>query len=95
MGTLRASLKKHLVRGIFMGMLAILLFRAGGAHAAALTHNTSMKGDVPDHRHSIGTYVLNAVAAVLSSDVWTVGYLNYGTLIEHWDGTKWSIVPSP
>src|SRR5262249_47758037 len=34
-----------------------------------------------------------------SNDVWAVGYTfgqsAYQTLIEHWDGTSWSIVPSP
>jgi hypothetical protein len=46
---------------------------------------------------------LNAVAVVSASDVWAVGYgpqpggPTYAkqTLIEHWDGTRWSIVPSP
>ncbi|MCI0683993.1 MAG: hypothetical protein L0Y71_17940 [Gemmataceae bacterium] len=45
---------------------------------------------------------LNAAAAVGSDDVWAVGYsdaMNCGlcaqTLIEHWDGTSWSVVPSP
>jgi hypothetical protein len=43
---------------------------------------------------------LNGVAAVSSKDVWAVG-LAYAagsltdTLIEHWNGTSWSIVPSP
>jgi hypothetical protein len=38
---------------------------------------------------------------VSSDDVWAVGYyfysagLVYQTLIEHWDGAAWSIVPSP
>jgi hypothetical protein len=39
------------------------------------------------------------VAAVASNDVWAVGYQNVGssinTLIEHWDGTSWSVVASP
>jgi len=46
---------------------------------------------------------LNAVAVVSASDVWAVGYgpqpggpaYAKQTLIEHWDGTRWSIVPSP
>src|SRR5262245_58542932 len=45
---------------------------------------------------------LNAVTAVNSGDVWAVGYsydydcgLCAQTLIEHWDGASWSIVPSP
>lgn len=41
------------------------------------------------------------VAVVKSNDVWAVGYayttngLSFQTLIEHWNGTQWSIVPSP
>jgi len=44
---------------------------------------------------------IDAVAAESSSDVWAVGYHdNPGTgpkrtLIEHWDGTSWSVVTSP
>ena len=41
----------------------------------------------------------NDVAAAASNDVWAVGYQGVGlainTLIEHWDGTSWSIVSSP
>lgn len=42
-----------------------------------------------------------SVAAVASNDVWAVGYayptngLGFSTLIEHWDGSQWTIVPSP
>jgi hypothetical protein len=50
----------------------------------------------PDNRS-----VLHGVTAVAADDVWAVGY--YGptaggvmhTLVEHWDGTAWSVVPSP
>jgi hypothetical protein len=46
---------------------------------------------------------LNAVAVVSASDVWAVGFgpqpggppYAKQTLIEHWDGAQWSIVPSP
>jgi hypothetical protein len=43
---------------------------------------------------------LNAVAATSSDDVWAVGSYDdtpnhEQTLIEHWDGVAWSIVPSP
>jgi hypothetical protein len=44
---------------------------------------------------------LVAVAAVSSSNVWAVGnyqvagQYQWETLIEHWNGTRWSIVPSP
>lgn len=45
--------------------------------------------------------VLHSIAAVSSSDVWAVGTYqatpgsNPQTLVEHWDGTQWSIVASP
>jgi hypothetical protein len=37
MNTIRDILKKHLICGIFMGMLAILLFRAGGIAIVSAT----------------------------------------------------------
>jgi hypothetical protein len=42
---------------------------------------------------------LRGVAAVSDDDVWAVGYYQkdsiFRTLVEHWNGTEWSIVPSP
>ena len=44
---------------------------------------------------------LAAVDAVTATDVWAVGYsedfssLRLNTLIMHWDGSQWTIVPSP
>lgn len=42
---------------------------------------------------------LGAVAEVSPHDVWAVGYEQRGTttrtLIEHWNGASWSVVPSP
>ena len=42
---------------------------------------------------------LDDVTAVATDDVWAVGSYGQGapsrTLIEHWDGTAWSVVPSP
>lgn len=43
---------------------------------------------------------LHAVSAASTNDVWAVGSSHNGgpparTIIEHWDGTLWSIVPSP
>lgn len=49
-----------------------------------------------------GYNALNAVVEVAPNDVWAVGYqtpvyysTNYSPLIEHWNGSSWSIVPSP
>jgi hypothetical protein len=51
------------------------------------------------------TYQLNSMDAISPTNVWAVGGSGdnaspYGgtpsnTLIEHWDGTAWSVVPSP
>jgi hypothetical protein len=43
---------------------------------------------------------LYSAVALSAGDVWAVGHQQsengtYGTLIEHWDGTSWSVVPSP
>jgi hypothetical protein len=43
---------------------------------------------------------LNGVVAVTPTDVWAVGYLKGSDdqeqpLIEHWDGTAWSVSPAP
>ena len=53
---------------------------------------SSNAGSVDNH--------LQKLAVVSSTDIWAVGSsqstrANYSTLIEHWDGTQWSIVPSP
>jgi len=43
-----------------------------------------------------GGNVLNSLAVVSASNVWAVGYDCYSSspLIEHWNGTAWSLVPS-
>lgn len=44
---------------------------------------------------------LSSVSAVSADDIWAVGGTRDesggvdGTLIEHWDGQEWSVVPSP
>src|SRR6266702_3727555 len=49
---------------------------------------------------SPGNNQLNAVASISANDVWAVGSAdnaigNPQPLAEHWDGTAWSIVPTP
>lgn len=55
---------------------------------------------VPSPR--VGPYagVLKDVAVLGPNDVWAVGWYvdaehRFRTLVEHWDGTSWSVVPSP
>jgi hypothetical protein len=56
----------------------------------------------PNPATDSGDYdVLRGTAAVSASDVWAAGYTgnaSYGqdkSLIEHWSGSAWSVVPSP
>jgi hypothetical protein len=47
------------------------------------------------------TNVFDDVSAVSSTDAWAVGYqdvtggADFQPLIEHWDGTAWTVIPSP
>jgi hypothetical protein len=65
-----------------------LLLRWNGAQWVKLRH-----GAFP------GAGTLSGVSATSGSDVWAVGTAQTGTtsqtLIEHFDGTVWSVVPSP
>ena len=53
----------------------------------------------PDPSGSGNDNAFNGVAASSSRNVWAVGYYNTNplgrTLIEHWDGTAWSQLPTP
>jgi hypothetical protein len=55
---------------------------------------------VPAPKGSIGANVFHGGAAVASDDVWAVGSreylgLNYQPLIEHWDGSTWTVADVP
>ena len=55
---------------------------------------------VPSPNAPDGTGALNAVAGVSAHDVWAVGESGGGgtpfyQFIEHWNGSSWSVVPSP
>jgi hypothetical protein len=67
--------------------------------AAAPASPRACAGWVVRPSPTAGQAVLAAVAARASDDVWAVGdYVAGGvskTLIEHWDGARWRIVPSP
>ena len=80
----------------------MLLVAASPGHAApapaagphwSLVASPDQNGD--------GQNGLYAVSALSSTDAWAVGFTSvrssntFQTLIEHWDGATWSIVPSP
>lgn len=55
--------------------------------------------NVPTPSGSFYSQWLDAVVAISSNDVWAVGYYRVGNtehpLVEHWNGSQWSIVPAP
>ena len=58
---------------------------------------------IPSPNATEGGSALVSVASISTNDVWAVGYSvrvvggaqTYRTLTEHWNGTTWSVVPSP
>lgn len=85
------------------------VFLTGGASAASLpqrinrTCNSSAWNTVTSPNPGTSYNSLSGIAAVSSNNVWTVGDYRtsldpqgpYFTLIEHWNGTTWSVVNSP
>lgn len=77
-------------------VLALVLALAAVASAAVATWTsvaTPNVGSLPN--------ALNGVAALSPASVWSVGHsysgslAAYRTLVERWNGTSWSVVPSP
>ncbi len=72
-----------------------------GANYTLIEHyNGSSWAIVPSPNPASLASYLAGVAAIATDDVWTVGhYLDsngvYRTLVEHWDGTSWTIVATP
>jgi hypothetical protein len=75
----------------------------GESHNLALHWNGTVWSQVPvpDVGNSVNANSLTSVTALSSDDVWAVGAANGGAdgvpqaLIEHWNGSFWSIAPSP
>ncbi len=83
-------------------LLIVLTATSAGTGTAEASMHRACKGwkliSSPTPSGAQGT-ALNQVAVISENDIWAVGD-SYGgsisqTLIEHWDGGKWSIVSSP
>src|SRR4051812_1248074 len=90
-----AFLTKNLLRGVFMGMLVILLLRVGGTSVLALAQSCGQWSVVPSPNVGTAANSLNGVAAVSPNDVWAVGTSTNATLTEHYNGSQWNVVSSP
>jgi hypothetical protein len=74
----------------------------GTTIAEALHFNGTTWAVVPMQQPGTNTPTISAVTAVSASDAWAVGEdvgatsaIGGSTLIEHWNGSSWSVVPSP
>lgn len=74
----------------------------GGAYYTLIEHWNGTAWSIVYSPSVDGAYYneLQALDALSSNDVWAVGYAgstgdHKGTLAEHWDGTSWTIVPTP
>ncbi len=89
-------LKLFVLSAISVMLLAVFLAsEAGVARATALT----CAWKVMPEAHSLKQPLLNAAVALAPNNVWAVGYGGVPEYpyadIEHWNGKKWKVVPSP
>ena len=85
-----------------MVALLAIVFVSLGTSSAGWAWNGGTWKIVPNPTPDSSTNSsLRGVAAVSSHDTWAIGYYydskaqTYDALIEHWNGAKWKIVPSP
>jgi hypothetical protein len=91
-------------RAAFLSLAWLSVGVAAVQTAGASPQELPPWGVVPSPNRGEHDNVLKAVAGRGANDVWAVGEYNPGipptetgrrTLIEHWNGTEWTIVPSP
>ena len=93
--------KRVLIFCLFTILLAVLALPSLGADAAPAL-KCGQWSLVPTATTGHPSSILEGVAASAANDVWQVGYnidrhfrtINYTTLTEHWNGSKWGLVPS-
>ncbi len=82
---------------VLMVVMAIMQFGTGIVNAAPVSNCGQWNVELSPNVTTVN--VLNAVAAVSTTDVWAVGYSQSGTkqepLIESWNGKTWQFVASP
>src|SRR3989440_348480 len=86
--------------GVLAALVAFMFLRAGGVKAAP---DIRVKAWTVVSSPNVGSgdNHLQAISAITASDTWAVGYATADSsspsqaLIEHWNGTQWSVVSSP
>src|SRR6266566_1369549 len=86
--------------GVLAALVAFMFLRAGDVKAAPVIRVKAWKV-VSSPNVGLGNNQLQAIAAITASDIWAVGSSAADSsspsqaLIEHWNGTQWSIVSGP
>ena len=76
-------------------------YSGGGPTFTLIEHWNGVQWNLINSPNPADAYgvVLHGVSIVSSTDVWAVGdwsnEMEASTVVEHWDGMEWSIVPSP
>ena len=77
---------------VVCGVISLLMPRQARSQSCGPEFTITLTPNGPGYNR------LEAVTGFDVNDVWAVGFTNgnnYQTLVEHWDGSSWSIVPSP
>jgi hypothetical protein len=83
------------VTALFLGLLATLLGQPARAQAAGYSWQiVSSPNTAASAGHSVQNE-LYAVIALSSTNAWAVGSGDWAIMIQHWDGSRWSIFPAP
>jgi len=77
--------------------------QSGVTHNFVLRWNGTQWSTVASPNVDFGYNTLRAVEVLSPNDIWAVGHAGVSasegtrvkTMIQHWDGTRWSVVPSP
>src|SRR5258708_17691099 len=96
------ALAAVLIVGVLVGAFLVLLNSHRGRSGATELHPGSSGATwcvVSSPNRAGGGTILNGVAATSASDAWAVGSSNssagiFQPVIEHWNGSRWSIVAS-
>jgi hypothetical protein len=88
--------RRHHLNILFV-LTAVLIFSVGaGASVASACGARPWRIVNSPNASSTSTNSLLAVTAISANNVWAVGYpTEHGVLIEHWNGSTWSILPGP
>ncbi len=89
------KVRSAILFGASMGLFLTLFFSPEVAAQATASSIWSIVKSANGGTPPVSNSVLQGLSALSDTDVWAVGHVDSNTLIEHWNGSAWKIVPSP